>query len=129
MNELLAMILLVFDTERHKGVIGCEPEYLQHDVYAVFETMLGKLGIAKIYEESEQEGPNLDLKPSDTITRCTRISDEYLIQLDNELYRHLAKNEVAPELHLTRWLRCVLSREFSVENCVLLWDFIFAGAY
>jgi hypothetical protein len=53
MNELLAIVLLVFEFERNKDVIGCEPEYLQHDVYAVFEMMLGKLGIAKIYEESE----------------------------------------------------------------------------
>lgn len=34
-----------------------------------------------------------------------------------------------PELHLTRWLRCILAREFSVENCLILWDFIFCGIY
>jgi TBC1 domain family protein 5 len=49
--------------------------------------------------------------------------------LDKRLYKHLAKNEVVPELHLTRWLRCVLSREYRIETCLLVWDFIFAGAY
>ena len=43
------------------------------------------------------------------------------------MYKHLKENEVAPELHLTRWLRCVLSREYSIETCLLMWDFIFAG--
>lgn len=45
------------------------------------------------------------------------------------MYKHLAKNEVIPELHLTRWLRCVLSREYRIETCLPVWDFIFAGAY
>jgi len=39
------------------------------------------------------------------------------------------ENEVIPELHLTRWLRCLLSREFNIENCLIVWDFIFAGAF
>jgi hypothetical protein len=37
------------------------------------------------------------------------------------------RNEVVPELHLTRWLRCLLSREFALENCLLIWDFIFVN--
>lgn len=36
-------------------------------------------------------------------------------------------NEVAPELHLTRWLRCMMSREFSLETSLKIWDFIFSG--
>lgn len=26
-----------------------------------------------------------------------------------------------------RWLRCVLSREFEIENSLMYWDFIFCG--
>ena len=43
------------------------------------------------------------------------------------MHRHLASNEVAPELHLTRWLRCMMSREFSLETSLKIWDFIFSG--
>lgn len=30
-------------------------------------------------------------------------------------------------MHLTRWLRCVMSREYNVEHTLVLWDYIFAG--
>jgi TBC1 domain family protein 5 len=59
--------------------------------------------------------------------RCQRIYEEELKYVEAELYKHLKLNEVPPELHLTRWLRCVLSREYSVEPTLILWDYIFAG--
>ena len=34
---------------------------------------------------------------------------------------------MVPELHLTRWLRCVMSREYCIESTLLVWDFIFSG--
>lgn len=52
MNEILAIVLIVFDTERSTDVLGCEPEFLQHDVYFFFDTMLSKLGVAKLYQET-----------------------------------------------------------------------------
>jgi TBC1 domain family member 5 len=48
--------------------------------------------------------------------------------LDPAFHAHLVAQDVIPELHLTRWLRCLLSREFAFENTLLLWDYIFAGA-
>jgi len=53
MNEILAIILIVFDTERSYEVVGCEPEFLQHDVYYFFDAVLSKLGVAKLYQESK----------------------------------------------------------------------------
>jgi len=53
MNELLAVILIVFDTERSKDVLGCEPEFLQHDVYSYFDAVLSMLGVAKLYQETK----------------------------------------------------------------------------
>ena len=46
--------------------------------------------------------------------------------LDTEIFYHLEKLEVLPELFLTRWLRCMLSREFLLPNTLELWDFIFS---
>lgn len=43
------------------------------------------------------------------------------------MHKHLVDNEVVPELHLTRWLRCMLSREFGLENSLKIWDFILSG--
>ena len=53
MNELLAVILIVFDTERDDSVQGCEIEYLQHDVYIFFDAILTSLGVAKLYQETK----------------------------------------------------------------------------
>ena len=59
--------------------------------------------------------------------RCTRIYQDHLKKLEPNLARHLIENEVAPELHLTRWLRCMMSREFCLETTLKMWDFIFSG--
>ena len=45
MNELLAVVLLVFDTERQANVQGCEPEFLRHDAYVFFDALMLKLGV------------------------------------------------------------------------------------
>lgn len=46
-----------------------------------------------------------------------------------ELYDHLMRNQVTPELQLMRWLRCVLSREFEPDATLQLWDYILGGVY
>lgn len=53
MNELLAVILIVFDTERQEGVVGCEPEFLEHDTYNFFDAVLTDLGVSKLYQENQ----------------------------------------------------------------------------
>ena len=59
--------------------------------------------------------------------RCTRIYTNHLKSLEPHLHQHLTENEVVPELHLTRWLRCMLSREFELETSLKMWDFILSG--
>jgi hypothetical protein len=53
MNELLAVILIVFDTERDGSVCGCEPQFLEHDVYSFFDALLTTLGVSKLYQETK----------------------------------------------------------------------------
>jgi hypothetical protein len=45
--------LIVFDTERDESVCGCEPQFLEHDVYAFFDALLTKLGVSKLYQETK----------------------------------------------------------------------------
>ena len=47
--------------------------------------------------------------------------------MEPNLHKHLTENEVVPELHLTRWLRCMMSREFCIESTLKMWDFMFSG--
>lgn len=50
---MLAVVLIVFDTERHSDIQGCEPQYLEHDVYTFFDALLTKLGVSKLYQETK----------------------------------------------------------------------------
>ena len=63
------------------------------------------------------------------IQRCYRIYHDFLQAKDEELYNHLINNQVNPELHLMRWLRCMLSREFDVKICIDYWDYIITGVF
>jgi hypothetical protein len=55
MNELLAVVMIVFDTERGE-VQGCEPQWVEHDVYTFFDALLTKLGVSKLYQETKDIG-------------------------------------------------------------------------
>ena len=70
MNEILAIVLIVFDTERSLEVVGCEPEFLQHDVYFFFDALLSKLGVARLYQESKDISElNLQLNPKESVNK------------------------------------------------------------
>jgi hypothetical protein len=114
MCDLLAVVLLVFTNERSLSIHACEPYYLLHDVYAFFTRLLQE--IWSLFEEKK------------LIERCTVIYDRYLMCVDRQLYEHLAGNDIAPEVHLTRWLRCMLTREFQLDDLLKVWDFIMTAA-
>jgi TBC1 domain family protein 5 len=73
------------------------------------------------YEDEKQK--------SALILRCSRIYHEFLCKQDRVLYEHLMQMQVSPELHLMRWLRCMLSREFEVEPVLHFWDYMLGGVY
>ena len=85
------------------------------------QDMIMRDQLEKAYEEEKLR--------SALIQRCYRIYHEFLQTKDEELYNHLMKNEVNPELHLMRWLRCCLSREFDVKITIDYWDYIIGGLY
>mmetsp|Transcript_9341 Transcript_9341/g.17928 ORF Transcript_9341/g.17928 Transcript_9341/m.17928 type:complete len:552 (-) Transcript_9341:4331-5986(-) len=63
---------------------------------------------------------------SSVLKRCHRIHHRYLQAIDRELYDHLENQEVEPQMHLLRWIRCLLSREFHLADVLLIWDSIFS---
>ena len=93
----------------------------------LFEFNVGKeKEQAKMRKELEQAYEREKSK-SVISKRCARIYDNHLLKLEPNLVKHLNENEVVPELHLTRWLRCVMSREYDIESTAMIWDFIFSG--
>lgn len=40
----------------------------------------------------------------------------------------MEREEIEPQMHLLRWIRCILNREFLLSDAILLWDAIFSCA-
>jgi hypothetical protein len=53
MNEIMAVILAICDTERFEDKLGLfDPAYLAHDVYAIFCRMC-EIGLHELYTEGK----------------------------------------------------------------------------
>lgn len=63
--------------------------------------------------------------------KSNRIYHQILKAEDVALWDHLVnKCEMAPEMQLMRWIRCMLAREFDpIDVTLTCWDFILGGAY
>lgn len=63
--------------------------------------------------------------------KSNRIYHQILKTEDVQLWDHLVnKCEMAPEMQLMRWIRCMLAREFDpIDVTLTCWDFILGGAY
>ena len=59
--------------------------------------------------------------------RANKIFASYLKDIDSELYFFLQTKDMQPEFIFLRWLRCMLAREFALENVFKIWDYIFSG--
>ena len=72
-----------------------------------------------------------DEKAKSVITnRCQRIYEQIIKSDQPDLYDHLiVENQMSPELQLMRWLKCMLSREFSTPVTMQCWDYILGGVY
>lgn len=76
----------------------------------------------KIQEEYENK---LNLK-FPIQKRINKIFKEYLLLTDKELFNYMLEIKIEVSIFLQRWLRCVLIREFKVNELIKLWDSIFA---
>jgi TBC1 domain family protein 5 len=59
--------------------------------------------------------------------RSNKIFNNYLREIDPDLYKHILGIDVQPEIIFLKFLRCLLSREFHISSLIYVWDFIFAG--
>lgn len=66
-------------------------------------------------------------KKSAVLKRCNRMYHQFLKRVDEDLYVHMINVKLDPELQMMRWLRCILSREFTPDETLVLWDYLFSG--
>uniref|UniRef100_A0A8C3ID99 TBC1 domain family member 5 n=1 Tax=Chrysemys picta bellii TaxID=8478 RepID=A0A8C3ID99_CHRPI len=70
-----------------------------------------------------------DLGPSIAIvTKVNQIQDHLLKKHDIELYMHLNRLEIAPQIYGLRWVRLLFGREFPLQDLLVVWDALFADS-
>ena len=95
---------------------------IQSDLYYLFEA-LEKKGINDLYER-------IDIKKNDPNYNLYElfpdiIKDHFDEERTNHLYNHLKRTNVKCNYYMHRWLKCIFSREFEINNVLCLWDKIF----
>jgi TBC1 domain family protein 5 len=63
------------------------------------------------------------------IARSGNIQENLLETIDEQLYTHMKKIGVEPQVYLLRWIRCMLAREYRMSDAIIVWDALFAFFY
>nr|KAF6311298.1 TBC1 domain family member 5 [Myotis myotis] len=152
MHELLAPIVFILHCDHQAFLHASEsaqpseemktllnPEYLEHDAYAMFSQLMETAEPwFSTFEHDSQKGKETlltpipfarpqDLGPTVAIvTKVNQIQDHLLKKHDIELYMHLNRLEIAPQIYGLRWVRLLFGREFPLQDLLVVWDALFA---
>ncbi|KAM6224481.1 TBC1 domain family member 5 isoform 2-T2 [Rhynchocyon petersi] len=152
MHELLAPIVFTLHCDHQAFLHASEsaqprqemktllsPEYLEHDAYALFSQLMETAEPwFSTFEHDGQKGRETlmtpipfarpqDLGPTIAIvTKVNQIQDHLLKKHDIELYMHLNRLEIAPQIYGLRWVRLLFGREFPLQDLLVVWDALFA---
>ncbi|XP_068944549.1 TBC1 domain family member 5 isoform X2 [Petaurus breviceps papuanus] len=154
MHELLAPIVFILHCDHQAFLHASEaarprqemkallnPEYLEHDAYAMFSHLMETAEPwFSTFEHDGQKGRDTvitaipfarpqDLGPSiAVVTKVNQIQDHLLKKQDIELYMHLNRLEIAPQIYGLRWVRLLFGREFPLQDLLVVWDALFADS-
>ena len=99
----------------------------QSDLYYLMYNIMN-MGLNKFYDdEIDQERKNEE-KKTYLLNRCDDILDK-LRKHNIKLYEHFIEIKLSAEVVLQRWLKCVFSREFTPEDCIVIWDNILGNEF
>ncbi|XP_051949208.1 TBC1 domain family member 5-like isoform X2 [Xyrauchen texanus] len=154
MHELLAPIVFVLHCDhqafQHASEMAnpseemkvlLDPKFHEHDAYAMFSQLMEtaepwfssfEREVRKGKEEMLTSIPFArpqDCGPSVAIvTKVNRIQDQLVKKHDIELYMHLNRLEIAPQIYGIRWVRLLFGREFPLQDLLVVWDALFADS-
>ncbi|KAK7898593.1 hypothetical protein WMY93_019446 [Mugilogobius chulae] len=154
MHELLAPIVFVLhcdhqafqhasETAAPSDEMKCllNPEYLEHDAYAMFSQLMETAEPwFSSFEREVRKGKEEMLtsipfaRPQDAgpsvaiVTKVNRIQDQLVKKHDVELHMHLNRLEIAPQIYGIRWVRLLFGREFPLQDLLVVWDALFADS-
>uniref|UniRef100_A0A452IE80 TBC1 domain family member 5 n=1 Tax=Gopherus agassizii TaxID=38772 RepID=A0A452IE80_9SAUR len=154
MHELLAPIIFILHCDHQAFLHASEaaqpseemkallnPGYLEHDAYAMFTHLMktAEHWFSTFEHDGQKEKDAMmtpipfarpqDLGPSIAIvTKVNQIQDHLLKKHDIELYMHLNRLEIAPQIYGLRWVRLLFGREFPLQDLLVVWDALFADS-
>ncbi|XP_062265831.1 TBC1 domain family member 5 isoform X2 [Platichthys flesus] len=154
MHELLAPIVFVLhcdhqafqhasETASPSEEMKCllNPEYLEHDAYAMFSQLMDTAEPwFSSFEREVRKGKEEMLtsipfaRPQDAgpsvaiVTKVNRIQDQLVKKHDVELHMHVNRLEIAPQIYGIRWVRLLFGREFPLQDLLVVWDALFADS-
>ncbi|KDE05955.1 hypothetical protein MVLG_03641 [Microbotryum lychnidis-dioicae p1A1 Lamole] len=156
MHELVALVLWVVDcdalpplasrdgkSERPHDSEGLarlvlSRDHIEHDVWSLFTTLMKSaksfydptpsvsLPAAASKTPSPATAAASTVMVQPIVATSMRIHDSLLATIDPELHAKLDRLGIEPQLYTIRWLRLLFTREFPVEEALLVWDGIFA---
>ncbi|TRY74155.1 hypothetical protein DNTS_004224 [Danionella cerebrum] len=154
MHELLAPIVFVLHCDHQafqhasetanpseEMKVLLDPEFHEHDAYTMFSLLMETAEPwFSSFEREVRKGKEEMLtsipfaRPQDSgpsvaiVTKVNRIQDQLLKKHDIELYMHLNRLEIAPQIYGIRWVRLLFGREFSLQDLLVVWDALFADS-
>ncbi|CAH1772712.1 unnamed protein product [Owenia fusiformis] len=153
MHELLAPFIFVLHCDHQAFEHATEleqvselvkevlnPQYLEHDAYALFCKVMdtvepwyvsrdiypAKPSKTEKFTKTPFTQPSCDYPTNVIVTKLNIIQSEILSEHDMELYNHLEKYEIAPQVYGIRWIRLLFGREFPMQDLLVMWDALFA---
>ncbi|KHN96237.1 TBC domain-containing protein [Metarhizium album ARSEF 1941] len=145
MHELLAPIIYALQHDsidakaagndahaREQMLHVLDSDFVEHDAYIMFSKLMEQA--QSFYEVTDGSTPSshgtqpviLQEQRSAIVDRSKFIHQVCLQKVDPELAAHLTNIDVLPQIFLIRWIRLLFSREFPLEQLLVLWDTIFA---
>ena len=115
-SEIECDLFYSFDSLMKKGMKNLfNPKLIQkndpeYKLYEIFSDMYK--------DDIEEEKSNFISR------RCFLLINEKLKKIDEELFLYLKKIDINCGAFLQKWLRCILCREFDLNQVFILWDVI-----
>ena len=137
-SEILKKLINKFDLEA--DLYWCFDKLMERGIRDLFTPVVTKQMLNRKKNdlftwESEKDHNDLvnvdkskELNVSPILRRSHIIHHQMLRTLEPALYKYLEKVKIEPQMYLQRWLRCMLSREFSLHDCLIIWDALLASS-
>ena len=120
-NDLECDLFYLFDSLMNKGMKELfEPKIIQKNDKDYYKYEIFK----NIYKDEFN-----DEKTNYITRRCFLLIHEKLKIIDEELYNYFKIKDINCGAFLQKWFRCILCREFDLDQVFILWDAVLVNDY